>query len=239
VDITLVLLATGASVAFTFDLIRSYQQHPRPHAGAYAAGMAMFALATMALAQGLIFGWGGANYRVFFLFGAILNIPFLALGSMFLVGGRRAGTIMFLLLGALSAISITLTTTVPFAQPLPAGGVPQDIFPEISAGFGPRLLAAIGGGLGASILILLSVVSVIRFWRKNRRIVWGNLLVLGGTLAASTGGAGLAVGRSSAFSLSLLAAVTLIWLGFRVASGARSPGDPRIAIGTPGPPPPG
>jgi hypothetical protein len=187
----------------------------------------MFALATLALAHGLIVGWSGAGYRVFFLFGAILNIPFLALGSMFLVAGRRAGTIMFLFLGALSAISITLTTTVDFAQALPAGGVPEHVFPPISAGFGPRLLAAISGGIGASILVVLSVVSVIRFWRKSRRIVWGNLLVLGGTLAASTGGTGLALGRSAAFSLSLMAAVTLIWWGFRVSSGARAVGIPK------------
>ena len=31
-------------------------------------------------------------YRIFYLFGAILNIPFLALGSMFLVVGKRSAT---------------------------------------------------------------------------------------------------------------------------------------------------
>jgi hypothetical protein len=51
--------------------------------------------------------------------------------------------------------------------------------------------------------------------------VWGNLLIVGGTLAAASGGTGLALGESSAFAVSLLVAVTLIWAGYRVASGKR------------------
>jgi hypothetical protein len=214
------LAAVGAS-GFAIDLGRNWLRRRRPHVAAYATGMIMFAVATWALVHGLAFGWSGAAYRTFFIFGAILNIPYLALGSMFLVGGKRAGHIMLLFLGGLSAIAITLTTTVDFARPLPVGGIPEDIFPSISAGFGPRLLAAIGGGLGATILILLAMISLFRFWRSNRRLVIGNLLIVAGTFAASTGGTGLALGRAQGFSLSLLAAAALIWAGYRVASGAR------------------
>ena len=129
-------------------------------------------------------GLDRADVPRFYLFGAILNIPFLALGSMFLVVGRRSGHIMAIALGALTAISTTLTATVPFANPLPETGVPHDVF---ASGFGPRLFAIIGGALGATILAVLSLASIFRFWKKNRRIVWGNLLILGGTLAAAIG----------------------------------------------------
>ena len=64
---------------------------------------------------------------------------------MFLVVGRRSGHIMAIALGALTAISTTLTATVPFANPLPETGVPHDVF---ASGFGPRLFAIIGGALG-------------------------------------------------------------------------------------------
>jgi hypothetical protein len=211
------LIATG----FMIDLALGYKRRPRPHTAAYAVGIAMFAAATWALAFGLTLGWNGAAYRAFFLFGAILNIPYLALGSMYLVIGRRAGTIMFIAVGAISAISITLTTTVDFTAPLPTGGIPHDIFPPISDGFGPRLLAAIAGGSGATIIILLSIVSVFRFWRRNRRLVVGNLLITAGAFAAAWGGTGLAIGAGAAFALSLLLAATLIWAGYRLATGAR------------------
>ncbi len=217
-DTALALLAALAATVFSADLWIDYRRRPRPHIVAYGIGITMFALATWALVIGLTAGWTGPVYRVFFLFGAVLNISFLALGSMFLVVGKRSGHVMTIFLGALAAISTTLTATVPLSRDLPDSGIPHDVF---ATGFGPRLFAAIGGGSGALILIILSVVSVVRFWRRNRNLVWGNLLILGGTLAASTGGTGLALGEASAFAVSLLAAVTLIWAGYRVASGGR------------------
>jgi hypothetical protein len=183
----------------------------------------MFAIATWAFYLGLTFGWTGPLYRTFYLFGAVLNIPYLALGSMFLVVGKRSGHVMAIALGALTAISVTLTATVPFAAELPADGVPHDVF---ATGFGPRLFAIIGGSTGAMILIVLALVSVFRFWRTNRRIVWGNLLIVAGTFAAASGGTGLALGEGSAFALSLLVAVTLIWAGYRVATRGRSSSRP-------------
>ncbi len=178
----------------------------------------MFALATWALFAGVTFGWTGGYYRTFFLLGAILNIPFLALGSMFLVVGKRSGHTMTIFLAAFTAISTTMTLTAPFQRSLPETGIPHDMF---ATGFSPRLFAAIGGGTGATILIALAVVSLVRFWKKSRHLVWGNALILAGTLAAAYGGTALAVGDGSVFALSLLVAVSLIWAGYRVASGGR------------------
>ncbi len=226
-DSTLALLAAIAATVFAGDLWLDYRKRPRPHIAAYGVGMTMFAVATWAFFIGLTYGWSGPVYRAFYLFGAILNIPFLALGSMFLVVGRRSGHAMTIVLGAFAAISTTLTATVPFANQLPESGVPHDIF---ASGFGPRLFAIIGGAAGSTILIALALVSIFRFWKSNRRIVWGNLLIVAGTFAAASGGTGLALGESSAFALSLLAAVTLIWAGYRVASGARPVASDRAAI---------
>ena len=217
------IVAAAIASAFAIDLIFAFRRRPRPHTAAYAAGISMFAIASCALAYGLTVGWTGTSYRVFYLLGAIVNIPFLALGSMYLVVGKRAGTVMFIACGAIAAISTTLTTTVAFARPLPEGGIPHEIFPPISEGFGPRLLAAIAGGTGAAILILLALVSLVRFWNRNRRVVWGNGLILAGTLAAAWGGTGLAIGEGAAFAVSLLAAAGLIWAGYRTAAGARAP----------------
>lgn len=231
-DAALGVLGGIASTVFAFDLIRDHRRSPRPHVAAYAAGIGMFAIATWAFVYGIVVGWDGPSYRTFFLFGAILNIPVLALGSMFLVVGRRAGHVMTIAVAAIAAISVTLTTTVPFENPLPATGIPSDIFPPISDGFGPRLLAAISGGTGATILILLSLVSVVRFWKSNPRIVAGNALILAGTLVASFQGTVLALGEEGAFALKLTVTATLLWLGYRVTKGARvaAPPRPRLVL---------
>lgn len=224
-DSALALIAALAATAFSADLWVSYRSRPRPHVTAYGIGMTMFAIATWAFFVGLTFGWTGSVYRAFYLFGAVLNIPYLALGSMFLVVGRRSGNVMAIALGAFTAIATTLTTTVPFANPLPASGVPDKIF---APGFGPQLFAIIGGAMGATILVVLAVVSIVRFWRKSRHLVWGNFLIVAGTFAAASGGTGLALGEGSAFALSLLVAVTLIWAGYRVASGGRRRGPREV-----------
>ena len=229
-EAALALVAAVTASVFFGDLLRSYRSAPRPHTAAYMAGIGLFAMATWALFIGTATGWTSASYRVFFLFGAIINIPVLALGSMFLVVGRRAGHLMLLLMFPFLAISIPMTVAQPFdAGPLLSGGVPrgQDLWLEV---FGPRLWAAIGGGMGAIILILLAVVSVFRFWRKNRRIVWGNVSIVAGTVAASTGGTSLALGEAGGFALSLLAAVSLIWLGYRVVPGDRGAEAARAPI---------
>ena len=228
----LAIVAGTAAGAFTLDLLNDYRRKPRPHVAAFATGIGMFAVATIALAIALSTGWTSTNYRIFFLFGGVLNIPFLALGSMFLVVGPRAGHTMTVLLAGFAAISTTLVTTVPFDNPLPESGVRPDVFPPLSDGFGPRLLALIGGATGTTLLVLLALVSVIRFRKKNPRIVVGNALILGGTLVAAWGGTGLALGEDSGFVLSLLITSVLLWLGYRVTRGARKvePVKPTIVL---------
>lgn len=227
-DTTLSALAAVAATAFFVDLVRNYLSKERPHVAAYAAGIGTFAVATWALFFGVLAGWTSASYRTFYLFGAIVSVPLLALGSMFLVVGRRSGHLMTFALFPFFAISIPMTLAEPFVGPLPPGGVPagSELF---EAGFGPRMWAAIGSGLGATILIILALVSVFRFWRSNRRVVWGNLLILAGTFAASSGGTVLALGEQGGFALSLLLAAGLIWAGYRVASGARRPSPAPVA----------
>lgn len=214
-------IAAVAATAFAADLWLNYRRRPRPHVAAYGAGMTMFALATWALFIGVSLGWTGPTYRTFFLFGAVLNIPFLALGSMFLVVGKRSGHVMLIALGALTAISTTLTLTVPFENPLPESGIPTDIF---ATGFGPRLFAIIGGATGTLILVTLALVSLFRFWKKDRQIVWGNALIVAGTASAAWRGTGLALGDAGGFALSLFLAVSFIWAGYKVASGRRRSG---------------
>ena len=225
----LAVAAAVVSTAATLDLARDLRRRPRPHLSAYTAGMAMFTLAVWALCAGLGWGWNGLSYRTFFLFGGVLNIPFLALGSVFLSVGRRAGHIMTVGLFGFSAMATTLVTTTPFARPLPEGGIPADIFPSIAeAGFGPRLLAAVAGGFGTLVLVSAALWGAIRFRRANPRRAAANLVITAGVLAAATGGTILGfLHESSSFSISLLAAASLIWWGYRLSSGRPPPAPPR------------
>lgn len=225
-QIALSVIAALGATGFAFDLGRSALSRPRPHVNAYAAGIGLFALASWALVLGVSFGWEPWTYKIFFLFGAILNIPLLALGSMFLVAGPRSARTFG---GFVAVLSLWSTLTIGFA-PL-AADFPQGVIPSGSESFLWRIypaLAGVGGGVGAIVLGVLAVVSIFRFWNRDRRLVGGNAMILGGTVAAAIGGSSLAfLGEAGAFAVSLLLAVSLIWGGYRLASGRR-----RAAVAT-------
>ncbi len=231
-ELTVAFLAATVATVFTVDLAADFRRRPRPHVAAYTTGIAMFAVATWALAAALLVGWNGFNYRIFFLFGAVLNVPFLALGSTFLVLGRRTGHVFFFVVGALTAMATTLVTTTPFSNTLPGAGIPHDAFGE-GFSFGPRLLALIAGAGFGTILAALGIVGIVKLWKSNRNIAVGNAMIVGGAFAAAWGGTGLGfLGEAGAFAVSLLAASTLLWAGYRYTRRARAatPAPPLVVL---------
>ena len=83
--------ATLVAVAFALSTLDRWLAARRRHELAWTISLAMFAIASGALWWGAATGWSPAAFRVFFLFGAVLNVPWLALGTVYLLGGRRLG----------------------------------------------------------------------------------------------------------------------------------------------------
>lgn len=77
-------LATIVGAVFAVSLLRRYQrsQHTQPAQLVWGVALVMFSLASLALFTGVVGGWSATEFRVFYLFGGVLNVPWLALGSM-------------------------------------------------------------------------------------------------------------------------------------------------------------
>jgi hypothetical protein len=76
------LAAASALIAVAFGLStwdRWLRRH-RPHELAWTIAMALFALAAFSLWWGEARGWSEPSFRIFFMLGAVLNVPWLALG---------------------------------------------------------------------------------------------------------------------------------------------------------------
>jgi hypothetical protein len=100
-------------------------------------------------------------------------------------------------------------------------------------GVAPRVLAAVGSGVAAVVIIAGALWSVYRLARRRepalpsvRRVasspahlVVGNLLIAAGTIVLSASGtlAGR-LGKDTAFSVTLLIGVSVLFAGFLVAS---------------------
>lgn len=225
-DSLLSLLAAVTATGLAVRLGYSWKQRPRPHVGAWALAMAMYATATWALFVGVALDWSSGGFRVFYGLGAILNVPFLGIGSAYLVWGERTGRRLLEFFSIAGAFALFITFTAPFTESLPASGLPEgsEVFADIGevGPAGPRFYALIFNILGTLLLAGLALMSVVAFWRSNRRLVYGNLLIILGAVFPAFGGSLFAVGETSAFALSLLAGAGLLWAGFEVASGARA-----------------
>lgn len=112
-----VLTAIGAalvSAAFSSTLLVRWWRRGRRDLPflLWAVALAMFAVASAALALGVVDGWTMARFRVFYLFGGVLNVPWLALGSVAVnarspIASRGTGAAL-LLVAALVARQVVL-----------------------------------------------------------------------------------------------------------------------------------
>lgn len=223
-------LAAIAATGFAIDLGADWRRRPRPHAGMWALAMGAYALATWALVLGLAAGWGATNFRLFYWLGAIVNIPVLAAGSVFLVFGPIAGRRFVFGVGIWSLLGAMATWLAPLKGSAATEGIPEgkelfDFIIKVGGVSvpGPRVFAAFAGGLATLIIVGTAGYSAMKFWRSNRRLATGNLLIVFGTLAAASGGSLTALGEAAGFAVALFIGAVLLWTGYRVAAGSRRP----------------
>lgn len=211
-------LGVGAALvalAFAMATFERWLTRGRRHELAWTISLAQFTLASACLAAGAALGWNGVWFRLFFLFGAIGNVPFLAVGSIYLLGGVRQGDRWAATVALFVAFAAGVLAVAPFTHQLPT-----DTLPRGSEVFGPlpRILAAVASGAGALVVFAGAAWSAWRF-RRGRRL-WSNVLIAAGT--AITGASGLlnsALGAMDAFAVMLVAGITVIFVGFLVATG--------------------
>lgn len=223
--------ATLIASAFTLSTFDRWLRRRQPHELAWTVAMALFAVGSSALWWAESAGWNLMSFRIFFLTGAVLNVAWLALGTVYLLHGVRAGNIarswlVWLSGFATGVVLIAPTKSQVVSTEFPAG---REIF-----GAAPRILAAIGSGVPALFIIVGALWSAWRVIKKQnpaatknltrtvtspKRLAAGNLLIAVGTLVLSASGtlAGR-LGQDRAFAITLLCGVSILFSGFLVAS---------------------
>jgi hypothetical protein len=240
-ETSVAVAAAVVGVAFGLSTLERWLRARRPHELAWSAALAMFAVAAGALAYGAQAGWSGPVFRVFYLFGAIADVPVLALGTVYLLAGRRAGNSTSVGVALVCAFAAGVVVMAPFRAPLPVDELVQG-----SKVFGPlpRVLAAVASAGGAAAILAGAVWSAWRVRRTQgeRRLLWSNGLIAVGTLVLGASGTLNSVfGAMTAFAVTLLVGISVIFAGFLVASGAgrrRAPARlPAVAPARPWAPP--
>jgi len=207
------LVTTLVSGAFAVAVALRYMRRRRPSHLAWAVGLLLFAVAAF---NGFLARSGGATdieYRLFYLFGAIANVAFLALGTVFIVAPRygRAALAAVLALTAVAVYAV-FSTPVDIAVAVDTGKG----FPDGSL---PRILAAIGSGGGSIVLIGGALWSAWVFLRRRDqgRRALANVVIAVGVFIAAAGGTVAFTGASGILELTNLIGVSVMFVGFLLA----------------------
>lgn len=110
------VIATVVSGVFAVRLTGKFLAGGRTNLalGAWSVSLSMFSIASLALLVGVVAGFSGPVFRVFYLFGALLNVPWLALGSVLINTRDRVTTIV--------TGVVVLITAAAFVSSLSNGG---------------------------------------------------------------------------------------------------------------------
>ncbi|MBV9663129.1 MAG: hypothetical protein JOZ37_04105 [Actinobacteria bacterium] len=227
-----VALAVGAALvalAFSLSTFERWLVRRSQHELLWSVALAMFSLAAFALAAGAALGWSHATFRVFYLFGAIANVPFLAAGSISLLGGRRWGDPTTWVVALFAAFAGGVLATVPLTHALPRHELAQG---SHVLGVLPRVLAAVASGGGALVVFGGAAYSAVRR-RGDRRLLLGNVLIAAGTaLLGASGLLNSVFDAMTGFAVTLVIGISVLFSGFLVASGPLRRRRPTLSLVT-------
>jgi hypothetical protein len=218
-------VAALVSTIFAIQLLTSWAHRKRLPQLAWGIAMLMYALASLAVAAGVSGGWDPTLYRIYWLFGACLNVPYLALGSVALLGKRAVAGVMLVLVAAATVIGVAV---IAVATVHIAASAPKQI-PRGSQAWGKGTLPATLPtymSIPAYVIVVLIAVASGRGGKLPPHRVRGNWLIAIGATLVAAGAPFARYGRGAAFSVFLAVGVVVMFLGFRLTSKAPRPAGP-------------
>jgi hypothetical protein len=211
-----VVAIAGAVIAgaFATQLGLQYRSRRRDHALAWAVALGLYAVGMVALAAGFSLGWTAGLFGLYWLAGALLNVPLLGVGQLHLLDPARAA--LWWTLGGLAVLwavaSVLMTPVDPgaLASADARGGIPlgADAYDDGLA-WGVLRPLTVGGSL---VVLVGSVWSGIRARRP------GVLLIALGVAISASSSTFVRGGRDALVAVVLTVGVSVMYAGFRSAS---------------------
>lgn len=212
------LAAAIVSAVFAALIGQQWVSKRRPHQLAWSLSLLMFAIASFVAGLGILNEWGPGLFRIYYLFGAIVNVPFLAAGTIYLLGPRRLGHgFMFLVVvGTIFAAGAVFSASLD-VQELDVAGIPsgREVLDPNSL---PRVLSRYFSYSGFLIVVGGALWSAWRSSRQQsehlRNLTIGNVLIALGTFIVAVASAFARFGRGSILAVGLLIGVSVMFAGF-------------------------
>ena len=93
-------------IAFAVVVGRQYLARRKPYQAVWALALAMFGAAAAFETVGQLVGWSDATYKGYYLFGGLLNVGWLGIGSLLLMVSPRVGRVAVIAMVVLSFVCV-------------------------------------------------------------------------------------------------------------------------------------
>lgn len=216
------LIAIAVAWTFAGQLGRQWWDRRRAHALAWAFSLFLFGLGHVAVLIGLTAGWSEPTFGIYWLSGALLNVPLLAIGQLHLLDRKRS-VIWWTLAGLAVLWNVVFTITATYDTAVleaATGGIPAGS--EVLAGTTAYALLR-PMTYTFAIVVIGSVYSAVKMKK------WALLLIAVGTTVAAAGSS--VIGSSVDYLFPVLSAVgvLLMYTGFRTVSAPARTSEPATA----------
>lgn len=219
---TFPLVAAVVSGAFAISVFRQFLKRRRLHQLAWGTALVTFALASLFAAAGMFAGWSAGIFRAYYLFGAVVNVPILALGTVYLYFSRPVGHTAAVVVAGLSLFGAVAVINADLNQ---AGLAVSGAIPTGSEVMAPsvRALSRYYSYSGFLIVVAGALWSAFRLARQPgerfKRLAQGNALIAAGTTVLAVGSAFARQGEGSVFAVGLAAGASIMYAGFLRTTG--------------------
>jgi MFS family permease len=232
--VTLVTAAMAGTVG------KQWRSRRRPYQAAWLTALTMAALAAGCYVLFLLTGRPAVLFRLYYLFGAALNVAFLGLGSLYLFFRRSLRQlVMGLIIFSIVTASAIFAAPVDPAQLAAATGAGTHVLAT-----GPWLpLLILLNTFGTVCLVGVALLSAWRTWqrREHPERAVANVVIAVGALTIAAAGAFARLGGAGAFWVIMLTGWVIMFAGFTATTrvpvaaairdqGAAGRGPPRSTV---------
>ena len=209
------ILSTLISAAFAWVILARYRlKRQSYHLLWWGIGIVTYGVGTLIESLVTLFGWQSALFKAWYIAGALLGGAPLAVGTIYLLFGRRAGRIAVALL--LAAVGVTSIFVI--LSPVRIDLVdPTILSGKALAWQSIRRVSPFINSLAALFLVGGAIYSAVRFFGhpESRHVSIGNIFIAVGALLPGVGGMGSRMGHTELLYIAEFIGVILIWIGYK------------------------
>lgn len=209
------LFSTIISAFFSVIILKRYMQKKEAlHLLWWGIGVIAYGAGTLVESLNTIFGWNEIIFKSWYILGALLGGAPLALGSLYLLAGKKTGDLFTKLLIATVSITALFVILSPIKYNLVE---PTILNSKVLEWQEIRIVSPFINSFAAIFLIGGAIYSAIRYFsnRENVNRAIGNLFIALGAILPGVGGVYSRMGHTEILYIGELIGIILIWIGYK------------------------